>query len=69
MWFREIFIKVLTSLGDFRGATRLNVWLCRVAYKASIVRFRSKKSEATAVPIDGFDDCEGMWKISGCING
>ena len=60
MWFREIFIKVLTSLGDFRGAARLNVWLCRVAYKASIVRFRSKKSEATAVPIDGFDDCEGM---------
>ena len=60
MWFREIFIKVLTSLGDFRGAARLNVWLCRVAYKASIVRFRSKKSETTAVPIDGFDDCEGM---------
>ena len=69
MWFREVFIKVLTNLVDFRGANRLNVWLCRVAYKASIVRFRSKKSEATAVPIDGFDDCEGMWKISGCING
>ena len=63
MWFREILIKVLTSLGDFRGATRLNVWLCRVAYEASITRFRSKKSEATAVPIDGSDDCEGMWKI------
>ena len=50
MWFREVFIKVLTNLVDFRGDTRLNVWLCRVAYKASIARFRSKESEATAVP-------------------
>lgn len=65
----RVFIKVLTNLGDFRGDTRLNVWLYRVVYKASIARFRSKKSEATAVPIDGFDNCEGMWKISGCING
>ena len=56
---QEVFVRLYTSLGTFRGQSSLNTWLFRIAGNLCIDRFRRSKGRAPAYSLDepaGGDD-------------
>ncbi len=59
---QEVFVRLYTSLGTFRGQSSLNTWLFRIAGNLCIDRFRRTKGRAPAYSLDepfGEDDSAG----------
>ena len=49
---QEVFVRLYTSLGTFRGQSSLNTWLFRIAGNLCIDRFRRSKGRAPAYSLD-----------------
>lgn len=49
---QEVFIRMYTSLGSFRGQSSLNTWLFRIASNLCVDRFRRGKNRRPAYSLD-----------------
>ncbi len=49
---QETFLKVLESLGKFKGYSQLSTWIYRIATNQALMRLRDKKREYIAFPVD-----------------
>lgn len=56
---QEVFIKVFTSIGQFRGDSKLSTWIYRIAVTKSLDHLRAQKRKkrwAFLKPLQGEDD-------------
>ena len=49
---QEVFVRLYTSLGTFRGQSSLSTWLFRIAGNLCVDRFRRSQSRAPAFSLD-----------------
>lgn len=57
---QETFVKVMTRLEQFEGRARLETWLYRVAYNASLDRLRRKRTDPLPADEPEADDGENL---------
>lgn len=49
---QDVFIKVFTSLRNFKGDSKLSTWIYRIAYNACLDRLKKNKKERMRVEVD-----------------
>lgn len=49
---QDVFIKVFTSLRNFKGDSKLSTWIYRIAYNACLDRLKKNKKERVRVEVD-----------------
>jgi len=53
---QDVFLKVYSSLADFRGEARFSTWICRIAYTTAVSHIRRHRPDRAGIEIQNDHD-------------